>query len=330
MEVDVLEYRDVGPGRVAESHVLVANVAVDAGRHQSHGRFDVGGLGRFVQDFEDALRCAEGTLNLTVHLAEAGDGRADEGRVEQESKQLADFEMVGSGIINQRGSAPQNEDDAAGEADDDERHEAAPKQITAQRRLHHAVERGTVALGFEPLVGEGFHRVDGLEGFLHNGIGVGQLLLSAAGQGADFAPKQPRRQDDGRKGEQHKQRQLHRYYHDSRDADEQGEYLPEQLGDGERKRVLNLGYVRGNARGDGPHAVLLEEGDGQLHKLGVERQPDVAHRELAHLREKPDAPKREKPLAYDNGEQHIRKHLITAGLVSNKTGCNIIIAIPTT
>jgi hypothetical protein len=43
---------------------------------------------------------------------------------------------------------------------------------------------------------------------------------------------------------------------------------------------------------------LFEKRNRQLHEFGVERLPDVAHRELAHLREKPDAPEREHALQY--------------------------------
>ena len=39
MKVNVLQHRHVGPGRVAEGHVLVAYVALHLGGHQAHGRF---------------------------------------------------------------------------------------------------------------------------------------------------------------------------------------------------------------------------------------------------------------------------------------------------
>jgi hypothetical protein len=70
--------------------------------------------------------------------------------------------------------------------------------------------------------------------------------------------------------------------------------------------VLNLGYVARDAGGNGSHAVLLEKRDGQLHKLGVERLPDIADRKLAYLREKPDASKREKALKHNDRKEQQR------------------------
>ena len=258
VEVDVLEHRDIGPGGVAEGHVLVLNVAPQAGRHQPHGRLNVGGLGRFIQDFEDALGGTEGALHLAVDFAQARHRGPDEGRVDDEGREVADLEVVGvgDGRVHQRGPAPQHQDDAAKQADNHKRHEAAAVQVALQGRPHHLAQRGVVAAGFEPLVGEGFHRVDGLQGFLHDGVGVGQLLLHGARQGANFAPKQPGRQHDGREGDEHKQRQFPRHDHDEADAAEQRKHLPEQLGQRQRKRVLNLGHVAGNARGNSAHAVF--------------------------------------------------------------------------
>ena len=122
---------------------------------------------------------------------------------------------------------------------------------------------------------------------------LASLLLGGAGQGADFTAEYPGRQNNRREGQEHEQGQLPRHEHDGRNADDERENLAEQLGQGQRKRVLNLADVGGDARGNGAHAVLLEERDGQLHELAVKCPPDVADRELAHLGEKPDASERE-------------------------------------
>ena len=194
----------------------------------------------FFEEFANALGGTDGFLDLSVEFGDLTHRAGDEGGVEDETGELSERDMP---LLHQTGSGPEDENDPAEKAEDDEGDKRGPDAGPVEGGLEEALETGAVTSDFVSLVGEGLHIEDSLEGFLDDGRGVCQPILGIACNAAGATAEHDGSRDQHGERAQHDGGQLEGGGRNEKDATHEEGRLTEELRQHPGQGVLDLDQV---------------------------------------------------------------------------------------
>ena len=183
-------------------------------------------------------------------------------------------------------------------------HQRRPVTHAAQRGREEKLDARRIPPDLERLVGERLDVGDALEGFLHDGVALGQPVLGRARNGAHFPADEDRHEDDRREAREHHEGEPSTGEDDEHQAAEQERRLPQELGSRTGEGILDLGEVGGDAAGEFAHAALGEEGHGQGDEARVGVAPDVDERLFTDFVEPDDLQVAERRLEDQLDDEH--------------------------
>ena len=136
---------------------------------------------------------------------------------------------------------------------------------------------------FKRLHGEGLNDADARKGLLKDVVQLPHLVLAAAAGGANVTSELRRGENHQRNQDHGDERQPPIIVKERPQQNHQGERLLQHIRRSLRNGKLNAFDVAGDRRHQAAGGVPVEEGDGLLDQLGVEKIAQVAHHRVANV-----------------------------------------------
>src|SRR6185503_17713003 len=187
------------------------------------------GLAMLIQYFQHPFAGANRLLHVGIQVGEASHRTAYERGVQREGKQLPDLQFV---MANQYTSVTDNSHDSAEQAEYDERYKYAPVFSAADSDIGHLADVFSVSPGFKSLINKSFDVGYSLQGFLDNGVRLGELILCFPRYFADKPAKNDGNDNKRRYEYQQRDSQLHRNDGHKNDPANEQYRLPHHFGKG--------------------------------------------------------------------------------------------------